>query len=65
MAAAALRLLDDNALASEIARKGLESCRQYRWAAVQGEWLKLYHQLARNGFSKEPADERPANGILR
>ena len=45
MAAAALRLLEDNELASEIARKGLESCRQYRWAAIQDEWLKLYHEL--------------------
>ncbi|HEV2911713.1 MAG TPA: glycosyltransferase family 4 protein [Pyrinomonadaceae bacterium] len=57
MAAAAIRLLEDNELASSIARRGLESCRQYRWAAVQNEWLNLYHELARKGFVEERARE--------
>lgn len=65
MAAAAVRLLEDSDLASAIARKGLESCRQYRWDAVRGAWLKLYHELAQNGFSKEHIDKRPANEILQ
>jgi glycosyltransferase involved in cell wall biosynthesis len=49
MAAAAIRLLKDNDLASEIARRGLESCQKYRWAAVQNAWLSLYHELADDG----------------
>jgi glycosyltransferase involved in cell wall biosynthesis len=55
MAAAAIRLLEDNDLASSIARRGLESCRKYRWAEVQSEWLNLYHELARNDSAKQSA----------
>jgi glycosyltransferase involved in cell wall biosynthesis len=46
MAAAALRLLEDPALASSIARKAREHCRKFSWPMVQGEWLRLYHELA-------------------
>lgn len=49
MAAAAIRLLEDHALASAIARRGRESCRKFSWGAVKSEWLKLYHELARTG----------------
>lgn len=46
MAAAALRLLADPSLASSIARRAREHCRKFSWPMVQGEWLRLYHELA-------------------
>ena len=47
MAAAALRLLEDPRLAASIARRGREHCRQFSWPMVQAEWLRLYHEVAR------------------
>jgi len=45
MAARAIQLLEDNALATELARAAHEECRKYSWCTVRDEWLKLYHQL--------------------
>jgi glycosyltransferase involved in cell wall biosynthesis len=47
MAAAALRFLRDEELASRIAHNAREHCRNFSWPVVQKEWLKLYHQIAR------------------
>jgi glycosyltransferase involved in cell wall biosynthesis len=47
LAAAALRLLDDERLATEIARNAHAECARYSWSNVRGEWLKLYRRLAR------------------
>jgi len=65
MAAAAIRLLEDNELASTIARNGLESCRKYRWAAVQDKWLKLYHELAPDNSVREHSGRRAMNATLK
>ncbi|MCM3900985.1 MAG: glycosyltransferase family 4 protein [Pyrinomonadaceae bacterium] len=46
MAACALRLLDDNQLASRIARQARDSSRKFTWEAVRNDWLKLYRELA-------------------
>ncbi|HEV2801800.1 MAG TPA: glycosyltransferase family 4 protein [Pyrinomonadaceae bacterium] len=46
LAAAALRLLEDEALAERLTRNALAACRRYSWAAVRDEWLKLYFELA-------------------
>jgi L-malate glycosyltransferase len=46
MAAAAIRLLEDQALAAKVAGGAYEECRKYRWEAVREEWLGLYHELA-------------------
>jgi glycosyltransferase involved in cell wall biosynthesis len=46
LAAAALRLLQDEALAARLASQALAECRKYRWPAVRSEWLDLYHGLA-------------------
>jgi glycosyltransferase involved in cell wall biosynthesis len=45
MAAAALRLLEDNDLATRLARNARESSSRFTWQEVQGEWLKLYREL--------------------
>jgi glycosyltransferase involved in cell wall biosynthesis len=46
MAASAVRLLDDSALATTLARNAREDCRKYNWAAVRTGWLSLYHDVA-------------------
>jgi glycosyltransferase involved in cell wall biosynthesis len=46
LAAAAIRLLEDGALAARIIENALAACRTYSWEAVRDEWLKLYSELA-------------------
>lgn len=53
LAAGAIRLLEDNALASRIARRAREQCRRYVWREVRGAWLGLYNELA-IGVGTEP-----------
>jgi glycosyltransferase involved in cell wall biosynthesis len=48
MAAAALRLLEDNELAVGIARRAREASQSFTWNAVRNEWIKLYHELVEN-----------------
>ncbi|MBV9925936.1 MAG: glycosyltransferase family 4 protein [Acidobacteria bacterium] len=55
MAAAALRLLEDPELVRAIARNGREHCRRFSWSLVQGEWLRLYHEVARARVGSEPS----------
>jgi glycosyltransferase involved in cell wall biosynthesis len=45
MAAAAIRLLEDEELAGRLAANALAACRMYSWEAVRDEWLKLYFEL--------------------
>jgi glycosyltransferase involved in cell wall biosynthesis len=53
MAAAALRLLEDDELAARIARQGRESCRRFSWDYVRTQWLGLYRELAGTMAGKE------------
>jgi glycosyltransferase involved in cell wall biosynthesis len=49
LAAAAFRLLEEPALAAEIAARAGDECRaRYHWAAVRDQWLGLYRALARS-----------------
>jgi len=52
LARAALRLLDDEQLATEIARRAHAECTKYSWANVRGDWLKLYTTLARRAVER-------------
>jgi L-malate glycosyltransferase len=45
LAAQAMRLLEDDSLAVQLARNGREACRQYAWPAVREAWLDAYHSL--------------------
>ena len=45
MAAGAIRLLEDDTLASRLARRARDECRKYRWSAVRSQWLRLYLEL--------------------
>lgn len=55
MAREALRLLETEGLAAEIARRAHEECRKYSWKAVREEWLALYNGLAER---RKPATGR-------
>ena len=46
LAAAAIRLLEDDELAQRLTANALAACQTYSWAAVRDEWLKLYSELA-------------------
>jgi glycosyltransferase involved in cell wall biosynthesis len=61
MAAAAIRLLEDNRLATHIAEQAHRACLQYSWTAVREQWLKLYHDLAR-GAAADTTDEVSSRG---
>ena len=50
MAASAFRLLEDDELASQIARSAREASRKFTWKAVKNEWLTLYDELTSAKF---------------
>jgi glycosyltransferase involved in cell wall biosynthesis len=51
LAAAAIRLLNDNELAVRLVRNAHESSRKFTWSHIRGEWLNLYRELAKEkGF---------------
>lgn len=52
LAAAAIRLLEDNELALKLARNAHESSKNFTWPCIRNEWLKVYRELAKEkGFS--------------
>jgi len=46
LAACALRLLEDTALAAKITRQGRNECARYTWEAVRHQWLAVYTALS-------------------
>ena len=46
LAQAVLRLFDEPGLAVRLAAAARARLRDYTWAAVRGEWLRLYQELA-------------------
>lgn len=46
LAAAAIRLLNDNEFALQLVRNAHESSRKFTWPHIRKEWLSLYHKLA-------------------
>jgi glycosyltransferase involved in cell wall biosynthesis len=46
MAAAAIRLLEDEELAASIARNARAECARYTADAVRADWLALYQEVA-------------------
>ena len=51
MAEYAIRLLEDEGLAIQIADKAREECSRYTWSSVRNEWLNLYFGLVGGGSS--------------
>jgi glycosyltransferase involved in cell wall biosynthesis len=54
MAEAALDLLADQRLASQLTDNARRECEKYSWDNVRDEWLKVYGEV----LHKEPADRR-------
>lgn len=46
MAAAAIRLLEDNDLALRLTAQARVAARKFTWPVVRDEWVNLYHELA-------------------
>jgi len=46
MAAAAMRLLEDEELAAQITGRARAECAKYRWDVVREEWLDFYREVA-------------------
>ena len=46
MAAAAMRLLEDEELAAEMTARARAECAKYRWDVVREEWLNFYREVA-------------------
>lgn len=47
LAAAAIRLLNDNELALKLVRNAHESSKKFTWSHIRGEWLNLYRELTK------------------
>jgi len=65
MAACAIRLLEDQALAFAIIGRARAECQKYSWPAVRGEWLKLYHEVwsARGARGSEQTSSGEVRGV--
>ncbi|HEX8891049.1 MAG TPA: glycosyltransferase family 4 protein [Pyrinomonadaceae bacterium] len=46
MAAAAMRLLEDEELAAQMTERARAECAKYRWDVVREEWLDFYREVA-------------------
>jgi len=46
LAAAAIRLLEDNEFALKLVRAAHESSKKFTWPYIRNEWLKVYRELA-------------------
>jgi glycosyltransferase involved in cell wall biosynthesis len=63
MAAMAIRLLEDPALAAKIINQAKDECRKYSWAAVRNRWISLYYELAHGSvLETKRRREAPAEG---
>jgi glycosyltransferase involved in cell wall biosynthesis len=47
LAAAAIRLLEDNEFALTLVRNAHESSKKFTWPYIRDEWIKLYRELAK------------------
>lgn len=47
LAAAAIRLLNDNEFALKLVRNARESTKKFTWPYIRDQWLDLYHELAK------------------
>jgi len=59
LAAAAIRLLEDNDFALKLVRNAHESTRKFTWPHIRDQWLDLYRELAQQkGFLTSTSDRR-------
>jgi glycosyltransferase involved in cell wall biosynthesis len=55
LAAEAIRLLENQLLATSIAQNAKRECERYRWESVRLNWLDLYHSLTGTVIRRAPA----------
>ncbi len=48
LAAAAIRLLNDNELALKLVRNAHESTKKFTWPYIRGQWLDIYRELVKD-----------------
>jgi glycosyltransferase involved in cell wall biosynthesis len=61
MADAALRLLEEEGLATGLARRAREESRKFTWQSARGEWVGLYQGLVRGKLAgRVHAEDRSA-----
>jgi len=65
MAAAALRLLQDEQLTADITRKAHASCQKFTWKVVRTKWLDLYFELDRQEIRGTAASLQNESGQVR
>jgi glycosyltransferase involved in cell wall biosynthesis len=53
LAASALQLLDDSALAQGIIQQAREECGKYQWGAVRNQWLNVYYELTGSSGARQ------------
>ena len=51
MAAAAIRLLENNELALTLTRQAREASAKFTWNSVRKEWISFYHDLVKRNAS--------------
>jgi glycosyltransferase involved in cell wall biosynthesis len=54
MAASAIRLIENQGLASRIIRNSHEKCLNYSWSQVSPNWIELYRKLAKSARRRQP-----------
>ena len=47
MAAAAIRLIEEEGLATRLTEAARVECQKYLWPALRGQWVSLYRELAK------------------
>lgn len=62
LAAAAMRLLNDNEFALKLVRRAHESTRKFTWPYIREQWLDLYRELAKaKGFLTTTNAQNPGH----
>ncbi len=59
LAAGAMRLLDDGALAQRLVKQAQEECRKYTWGAVRDQWLSVYGELGSQISNRSKTSKGP------
>jgi glycosyltransferase involved in cell wall biosynthesis len=63
MARGAIRLLEDQQLATTIARRARRECEKYQWSAVRNQWVSLYRELVNAKIKNHVADNASVKSI--
>ncbi|MGE0131166.1 MAG: glycosyltransferase family 4 protein, partial [Blastocatellales bacterium] len=63
LAANAIRLIEDQALAAGIARRARDECARYTWPLIKEQWLAVYRALVQPRMSPESGHSLEPRGI--